>query len=534
MPRSWPPPAAYGTERPAPVPADGSAPRPGASSPADPRSGTPDASQAAGRPGEHTGTAEPATATAAAQGDAPKEGAPAAGPGAPRPEPAKETEPTGDGGGPTGDRPPRDGSATRPPQAAAPERPAEAGARPAGAEAQPAGTETSPGETGTRPTGTDTRPAGTDAAEAAPAPGASAPAAGETAPEASDPPGQTAEERPADDRPASEEQDDPARSEGQHTMPLRLPRSDTSSGEQATSPAQDRRDPSAPGSMFTPVIPAKAARPPMPPPFGASPPPQSRADGPGASPETGRPSSQQDPGRRTLSGAAKKVVIAAASVVAVAAIGTGAFLAYGGPDEGTARSGATSSAAPATTEPEPEPTGPDAKLDSETTDPNTLTLNEAFPETRVTVAGRTFRRVKVHSTDECDQAATGAFATALAEQHCRRVLRATYVDRERDFAVTTGIAVLPTKEAALTVDRAKDLGRNVWFRGLNGKQGSGAERMEIAGGYGAGLVWGRYIVFSYATYSDGRTPGPDDTKLAPVSGAFRDHTTKVIEKRLKK
>ena len=59
-------------------------------------------------------------------------------------------------------------------------------------------------------------------------------------------------------------------------------------------------------------------------------------------------------------------------------------------------------------------------------------------------------------------------------------------------------------------------------------------RMEIAGGYGAGLVWGRYIVFSYATYSDGRTPGPDDTKLAPVSGAFRDHTTKVIEKRLKK
>jgi hypothetical protein len=46
------------------------------------------------------------------------------------------------------------------------------------------------------------------------------------------------------------------------------------------------------------------------------------------------------------------------------------------------------------------------------------------------------------------------------------------------------------------------------------------------------MVWGRYIVFSYATYADGHTPTAKEKDLGPVSGAFRDHIAEVIEKRV--
>lgn len=111
------------------------------------------------------------------------------------------------------------------------------------------------------------------------------------------------------------------------------------------------------------------------------------------------------------------------------------------------------------------------------------------------------------------------------------MLRATYVDDRKRYAVTTGIAVLPTRESAVEVDRAKNLNGNLWFRGLPGAPNSGAERVHIAGGYAAGLLWGRYIVFSYATFSDGHTPTAKEKALGRVSGAFRDETAKVVEHR---
>ena len=111
-------------------------------------------------------------------------------------------------------------------------------------------------------------------------------------------------------------------------------------------------------------------------------------------------------------------------------------------------------------------------------------------------------------------------------------LRATYVDAKRRWAVTTGIAVLPSKDAALRVDKAKNLNRNLWFRGLPGSTGSGGDRVHIAGGYAAGLVWGRYIVFSYATHADGHTPTAKEKTLVKVSSAFRDQTSLVLERRV--
>lgn len=233
----------------------------------------------------------------------------------------------------------------------------------------------------------------------------------------------------------------------------------------------------------------------------------------------------------------KRALFATLGVLVLAGVATGGFFAVRSADT-SAASGVTASAR--TTPPAPQPTAAatpaqpagSAMLNSEITDPKTLSLKEAFPDKKIKLAGATFTRVKTQVADDCTDAASGPFAAALKEQKCSRVLRATYVDGKRRYAVTTGIAVLPSKDAAVEVDQAKDLGRNLWFRGLAGPDGSGGDRVHIAGGYAAGLVWGRYIVFSYATHADGHTPDGKEKALVKVSGEFRDETAKVLERRV--
>ncbi len=258
--------------------------------------------------------------------------------------------------------------------------------------------------------------------------------------------------------------------------------------------------------------------------------PQGSFAPPGASPY-----SPVTPPSDPKSGPGKRLVVGAAIVVAVGAIGTGGYLAYSGLDDRPADpQAARPSAVLKQPEAEPTPTPADDPLSAKRTDPAEMTLAEAFPQSKVSVAGRTYKRVKTNLLNDCDKGAGGAFAAALKSQGCDRLLRATYVDGKHKYAVTTGIAVMPSKEAAVTADAAKDLSENVWFRGLKAAAGSGGERMDIAGGYASGEVRGRYIVFSYATYSDGHTPTSKETDLGPISGGFRDLTAEVLEKRAAK
>lgn len=238
----------------------------------------------------------------------------------------------------------------------------------------------------------------------------------------------------------------------------------------------------------------------------------------------------------------KRTVLAAGLAVAVAALGTAAWFGYqtySKPSDSLTLPPPIPSVDPQI--PEPENTVPaepapveTTMLDSEQSDPRKLTLKEAFPRQRVVINGRTYLRVKADITAKCDKVAAGVFAAALKKQKCSRVLRATYVDARKKYAITTGIAVFPTKEAAVAADQKKNLAKTIWFRGLAGPASSGANKADISGGYAAGLVWGRYIVFSFATYSDGHTPTKQEKDLAPVSGALRDQTATVLEKRLTK
>ncbi|TDD20371.1 hypothetical protein E1294_18125 [Nonomuraea diastatica] len=248
-----------------------------------------------------------------------------------------------------------------------------------------------------------------------------------------------------------------------------------------------------------------------------------------------QPPFQAPPPPPVSPGKSRRALLVTLGALALAGVATGGFFAWqavSDPAPTTAAARPSASVQPSSEPAVSPPAEGTSALNSERTDPQKLSLSEAFPEKKVSAAGTTFTRVKAGIETACDKAAMGAFADALEEQKCSRVLRATYVDRKRRYAVTTGIAVLPDKAAAEVVDQAKNLSRNVWFRPLPGGEGSGGERVHIAGGYAAGLVWGRYIVFSYATHADGRTPSSNETTLPKVSGAFRDETSLVLERRV--
>ncbi|GAA3528920.1 hypothetical protein GCM10022419_004690 [Nonomuraea rosea] len=273
-----------------------------------------------------------------------------------------------------------------------------------------------------------------------------------------------------------------------------------------------------------------------------TPPPGGGAFPPGAFKQ---PPFQTPPPPPAPPGRSKRALLVTLGALALAGVATGGFFAWQAVSTPTPT---TAAAQPSTsvTQPDSLAAGTDpavtptievpgaSVLNSEQTDPQKLSLSEAFPKKKVSAAGTTFTRVKAAIETTCEKAATGAFADALKEHKCSRVLRATYVDSKRRYAVTTGIAVLPTKDAATTADQAKSLTRNVWFRPLPGAAGTGGERVHIAGGYAAGLVWGRYIVFSYATHADGHTPEAEEKTLPKVSGAFRDQTSLVLERRITK
>ncbi|WP_165974837.1 hypothetical protein, partial [Nonomuraea deserti] len=248
-----------------------------------------------------------------------------------------------------------------------------------------------------------------------------------------------------------------------------------------------------------------------------------------------QPPFQAPPPPPASPGKSRRALLVTLGALALAGVATGGFFAWqavSDPAPTTAAARPSASVQPSSEPAVSPPAEGTSALNSERTDPQKLSLSEAFPEKKVSAAGMTFARVKADIETACDKAAMGAFADALEEQKCSRVLRATYVDRKRRYAVTTGIAVLPDKAAAEAVDQAKNLSRNVWFRPLPGGEGSGGERVHIAGGYAAGLVWGRYVVFSYATHADGHTPSSNEKTLPKVSGAFRDETSLVLERRV--
>ncbi|MGI5233304.1 hypothetical protein [Actinoallomurus sp. CA-142502] len=243
------------------------------------------------------------------------------------------------------------------------------------------------------------------------------------------------------------------------------------------------------------------------------------------------------------SSGARRALLVAGGLVAALVLGGGGALAVTQLSGGTAKEHkvADSQPPPTPTQVRPTPTPTPSKTKSqhkpkhvpidirdEKTDPKPLTVGEVFPSSTLTLAGGKFTRAKAVVNDHCSLAANGPFATELTRQHCRRIVRATFVSKDKKVAVTTGIAVMPTDAAAKAVLKVQDPAHYEWFRGM---KATGAPKIDHAGGFAASTVRGRYICYSYATYVDGHKPAADDDTLKKAGTAFRDSTARPIERR---
>ncbi len=178
--------------------------------------------------------------------------------------------------------------------------------------------------------------------------------------------------------------------------------------------------------------------------------------------------------------------------------------------------------------PKHKPKPPPVDIRDEKKDPRPLTVREVFPSHHVKIGGHTFTIVKTVINDQCGLAANGSFAVELTRQHCRRVVRATFVSADKKLAVTTGIAVMPTDAAAAASLKEQDPTHYQWFRGM---KATGAPKIDRAGGYAASMMRGRYISYAYATYASGRKPAKNDKTLKSIGNGFRDYTIRAIIKR---
>ena len=210
---------------------------------------------------------------------------------------------------------------------------------------------------------------------------------------------------------------------------------------------------------------------------------------------------------RSLPVSSRTLLVGAGFVALLLVAGGGAFLLASGGD----------SAEPAS------PEGYDVSLVAdESTDPEPLKAGELFAEETVEVNGETFTLLLTDDTDKCETTAHGDYATVLGDNECRQVVRATYANEDGTRAVTVGVAAMADSDGARAAAEAQDPAGTLWFAGLAGQEGSGAERMDIAGGHASSAVWGRYVVFSLAANSDGRTPQGEEPELAELSEYFVD------------
>ncbi|MDF3291030.1 hypothetical protein [Streptomyces silvisoli] len=196
---------------------------------------------------------------------------------------------------------------------------------------------------------------------------------------------------------------------------------------------------------------------------------------------------------------------AIAGIVATAVIATGH---HGQPRPGPSGQ-ATGSAQPTPTTSfpaitPPPPPNPLAVISDARKDTAPITPDSLFPGARVTVQGRTYAKATTGSTNSCAGAAAGGLGTALADNGCRKLLRATYT--RGGVAVTVGVAVFDTKSAA---DAAKNQAQG-YVLPLSGG-GVGTFCHAAACRMSTNSI-GRYAYFTIAGLANGGSLTADDTQ----------------------
>lgn len=243
--------------------------------------------------------------------------------------------------------------------------------------------------------------------------------------------------------------------------------------------------------------------------------PQGPAAGPGAFPQAPN-SNAPDWGalaaQREAAAKRRKLFMVgggALAAVAVAGIVAAAVVASNKSD-GKPKAGPTTTAPSQPLPPEPSfssvaPPPPKNPLDYISTakkDTAPISAETLFPGKLMTIAGRTYTRTAGTSTTSCAAAATDGLAEALPANHCRQVVRATYV--LGGSAVTVGVAVFDDKAPA---DKLKATSR--FLQPLSG--GGVPTFCHAVSCWATSNTVGRYAYFTIAGPKDGTTATAADT-----------------------
>lgn len=343
---------------------------------------------------------------------------------------------------------------------------------------------------------------------------------------------------------------------------------ETAQDEQATAFEQARAAEDAPGDSGPVLVPDAILPAGVTPPTGSGPFPHTAPDAAGSEnaqqttvitpvyhAEGGVPldvpaqrPGQADQGASKSSGRTKRrLALVGGGAAAIIAAGVALFALGGtggsGSDAGrTGDAKAAESPAAAQSTPPPSPAAspsatptasaaPPSRIDHERTDREPLAFQDVFPTKTIRLGGRTYTRDRWSLNRDASYAARGSMLRALERERCRKIIRATFIDRSSSLAVTSGIAVMPTKEAALRVSRAGDPSRYEWFRGMGGKR---APDLDRAGGYAAATVRGRYVAYAYVQWADGRPARPGDPVIKQAAKRFLDYDLRPIVDRARR
>ncbi|WP_141580679.1 hypothetical protein [Actinomadura sp. WMMA1423] len=260
------------------------------------------------------------------------------------------------------------------------------------------------------------------------------------------------------------------------------------------------------------------------------------AANPAAAPPPGSPPPGMPAGGRGGS-KGRPVLIGGVAAVILAAVG-GLFLVGGSGSDGKDGKSGKSAEAPAavqSTAPATPPATPPAKpsapatgavdITNEKTDTADLAFHDVFPTQQIRFGDRTYLRDRWSLNRDVTYAARGSMLAALRQQQCRKIVRATYIDPETKLAVTSGLAVMPTKAAATAVSKAGDPARYEWFRGMAGKR---SPDIDQAGGYAASTVRGRYVAYAYVQWANGKKAKPGDPVIKKAAQLFLDYDLRPI------
>ncbi|KUJ70151.1 hypothetical protein ACZ90_06415 [Streptomyces albus subsp. albus] len=163
----------------------------------------------------------------------------------------------------------------------------------------------------------------------------------------------------------------------------------------------------------------------------------------------------------------------------------------------------------------PAPPNPVDILASNKKDTAPISAGTLFPGVAADVHHHRYAKGATSATRSCASAAQGALPAVLTRNGCRQLFRATY--RRDGVAVTVGIAVFDTKAAAgKAMDQAKP--------NITSLPGDGVPTFcRHADCRSSANTFGRYVYFTIAGYTSGRSVPGSDTKALRAGREISDY-----------